>query len=819
MIMRLLDLSVSENMGKYAREALSQYRNICASANIASMETVVNHYLDASEEKLKLHAKESDLVEDLDFVQTPENLLLSSISEETQARELDTTWLRFHWNALRACLDLLKNNQKLQSLYQSVARRSCEFCAEYSRKVEFRRLCELMRSQLHSIVSHQDHKDAVVLAESENLEAQLEIRFTQLSFAVKLGLWQEAFKTVEDIQGLISMSEEEISAELLVVYYKQLAMMFRVGNNFLFHAAFLRKLLALWKEIGADESEEYEKVAKSFLLAALCIPTENKYDNEALADMFEMILVPSRSDLVNAALLLVEEKGLLQLYSDLEISFDPLHLCEKVQPVLVTLERDSEYSIYVKPLIHTICRRLIICLSKVYSSFKVEKISSYLESLPGYDWPIHSLETFVVHCCKGTANTAFVDQSTHNVYFSDRNSIPFRLNEFCEELVHSLEKHDSKHQVSKTKLVDELVVQFALERQSNLQRQEMIKKKKEAKLSHQQEKERLEASEKARKEKIDQEIERQRLAEESKKREEERIKREMAEIKRQEAKRIADDLRKKLESSGQKVEELENLSKETLLLKQMEQEENAKKEMDAKLLAVWRRVDHTERAYRQEENEFWKKDFEIQKVVDQETKKSLEEFRLKESKAAFAKGLAWKNSLQTALSDLNVFEEKLKAQREEKAKKRLEEEARMRAETEKEKEKLRLAEEKAKDDAKRFEEEKAEMLRAQSAAQSQSVSPSPTTSAPYVPPGSKSAGKYTPPTARYTPPTAKNTATTGNVSQSAGKYVPKYVSPTTGQSASASGKSGFQKSSYGNSQKKTLSSAFGSSKPRNTERK
>ena len=63
-----------------------------------------------------------------------------------------------------------------------------------------------------------------------------------------LTLTQEAFKAVEDIHGLISLSKRPVKPSLMANYYSKLALVFWKSGNHLYHAATLHRLYVLTRE-------------------------------------------------------------------------------------------------------------------------------------------------------------------------------------------------------------------------------------------------------------------------------------------------------------------------------------------------------------------------------------------------------------------------------------------------------------------------------------------------------------------------------------------------------------------------------------------
>lgn len=59
--------------------------------------------------------------------------------------------LKFLWEIYRAILDILRSNSKLEHVYHITAQSALKFCQTYHRKMEFRHLCDMLRTHLGNL--------------------------------------------------------------------------------------------------------------------------------------------------------------------------------------------------------------------------------------------------------------------------------------------------------------------------------------------------------------------------------------------------------------------------------------------------------------------------------------------------------------------------------------------------------------------------------------------------------------------------------------------------------------------------------------------
>ncbi|KAG1365341.1 Eukaryotic translation initiation factor 3 subunit A [Cocos nucifera] len=286
---KYVELCVDMRRGRFAKDGLIQYRIICQQVNVSSLEEVIKHFMQLSTERAEqarsqAQALEDALdVEDLEADKRPEDLMLSYVSGEKgkdrSDRELVTPWFKFLWETYRTVLEILRNNSKLEALYAMTAHRAFQFCKQYKRTTEFRRLCEIIRNHLANLNKYRDQRDRPDLNAPESLQLYLDTRVEQLKIATDLELWQEAFRSVEDIHGLMSMVKKSPKPSLMVIYYAKLTEIFWVSESHLYHAYAWLRLFTLQKSYNKNLSQkDLQLIASSVLLAALSVaPYDHKY--------------------------------------------------------------------------------------------------------------------------------------------------------------------------------------------------------------------------------------------------------------------------------------------------------------------------------------------------------------------------------------------------------------------------------------------------------------------------------------------------------------------------------------------------------------
>ena len=657
-------------------------------------------------------------IEDLEASETPETILLATVSGEQSKDRTDraivTPWLKFLWETYRTVLEILKNNARLEILYQATAHQAFDFCLKYTRKTEFRRLCELLRNHVQNAAKYSSQMHAINLNEPETLQRHLETRFRQLNVADELELWQEAFRSVEDIHMLLTLSKRPAKNVMMANYFEKLTKIFLVSDNFLFHAAAFSKYYSLLRQsaamVASGQSpkrdnptvteEMLNRTASFVVLSALAIPVistsrsrgvvdvdEARKKTTRLTNLLNMPASPTRAGLFKDAQL----KGLLrkatpeirELYTILEVDFHPLSICKKISPILSQIGNNPEMVQYVQPLQQVILTRLFQQLSQVYESVDLKFVMELAQFPEPFQVSPATIEKFIMNGCKKGDLAIRLDHVTGTLSFdqdvfssakallseSDSSSVQ-RLQHTPTEIARSQLSRLAKTLHITCMYVDPSYNQARLAARESalaraeagieqehvqiLERRAIIEKKKEAASEALSKKQREEETRRRIRAQQQQEAEVQRLRDETRARELKRVQDEQARIRRQEMEKQLQELKgtMKIDLEDVNIDDLDSNAVRMLKLTQLEKDKNEK---DNKIRITAKRIDHLERAFRREEVKHLGEDYEKQRSNDVQAYEENKEETIKETQQKHKEGLALKHRLSRLVKPYDSF--------------------------------------------------------------------------------------------------------------------------------------------------------------------
>ncbi|KAF7093300.1 hypothetical protein CFC21_095720 [Triticum aestivum] len=710
-MMKYVELCVDLRQGRFAKDGLIQYRIVCQQVNVSSLEEVIKHFMQLSNEKAEEARNRAQALEDaLDVVdleadKRPEDLMLSYVrgekGKERSDREFVTPWFKFLWETYRTVLEILRNNSKLEALYAMTAHKAFQFCKQYKRATEFRRLCEIIRNHLANLNKYRDQRDRPDLTAPETCQLYLDTRVEQLKIATELSLWQEAFRSVEDIHGLMSMVKRTPKPSVLVVYYAKLTEIFWISESHLYHAYAWLKLFNLQKSFNKKLTQkDLQLLASSVLLAALSVkPYDHKYgashlelENEKdrslrMANLFNFNFDSKRAnrEMVSRASLLSElaAKGVIScasqevkdLYNLMEHEFLPLDLASKVQPLLSKISTiggklsaassvpEIQLSQYQSSLEKLTTLRVLQQASHIFKSMKIDMLS---RMIPFFD--INAVEKMSVDAVKHNFVAMKVNHLSGAVHFGKMDIESDALGSHLCVFTDSLNKarsliHPPVHKPSKLGENFSLAGVVEKEHKRLLARKSIIEKRKEDLERQILEKEKVEESKRLSIQKKSADEERERLLKDQRLRQQQRISREIKEKDRLEAEKIINDF-KKIIKNGDKIHVEGDMTKQFAMEVVRSQRVKELEEMEKKLQKLAKKMDHLERAKRQEEapliEEAFQKRLEEEKILHEQ--EQLREIDL--SKQHHTGDLQEKTRLSRLLQHKNAFQERIVQRRE-----------------------------------------------------------------------------------------------------------------------------------------------------------
>ncbi|CDP06639.1 unnamed protein product [Coffea canephora] len=711
---KYVELCVDMRRGRFAKDGLIQYRIVCQQVNINSLEEVIKHFMHLATERAELARSQAQAleealdVEDLEADKRPEDLMLSYVSGEKgkdrSDRELVTPWFKFLWETYRTVLEILRNNSKLEGLYAMTAHRAFQFCKQYKRTTEFRRLCEIIRNHLANLNKYRDQRDRPDLSAPESLQLYLDTRFEQLRVATELELWQEAFRSIEDIHGLMCLVKKTPKASLMVVYYAKLTEIFWISSSHLYHAYAWLKLFSLQKSFNKNLSQkDLQLIASSVVLAALSVPPydhsqgvshlelENEKErNLKVANLIGFDVEPRSEgkEVLSRAGLLAElvSKGVMScvtqevkdLYHLLEHEFIPLDLATKVQPLLTKISKlggklssassvpEVQLSQYVPALEKLATLRLLQQVSQVYQTMKIETLSKMISF---FDFAV--VEKISVDAVKHNFIPMKVDHMKGAVFFGEQTLESDGLRDHLALFAESLSKARVMiyPPVKKARKLGETLSGLSeiveKEHKRLLARKSIIEKRKEEQERQLLEMEREEESKRLKLQKITEEAEQKRLATEYEQRKNQRILKEIEERELEEAQALLQEAEKRSKKKGKKpVLEGEKITKQTLMEMALTEQLRERQEMEKKLQRLAKTMDYLERAKREEAAPLVEATFQQRLVEEAAVHEREEQQEIELSRQRHAGDLEEKRRLGRMLENKKLFHDRVVSRRE-----------------------------------------------------------------------------------------------------------------------------------------------------------
>ena len=720
-ILRFIDLCVELRKGKAAKDGLVQYRFICQQINVASMETVLRHFMELADkatqaalesaEKL-ISDKVANLLDfdDLEAEETPESLMLATIGGSTDSkkrtdRQIVTPSLKFLWESFRTVLDILRNNSKLEELYREATARAFGFCKKYKRSVEFRRLCDMLRNHIQSQTRVDPRWKDREPPTAESFQMHLETRFAQLDTAIEMELWQEAYRTVEDVHMLLLLMKKTPKPSSMVAYHAQLARIFWVADNRLFHAYAISRQLSISKtQKAAPPAEETTRLASAAVLAALAIPPASpvldvnllEYDLEhektkRMAQMLSFPLTASRATLM-------EELRAKEVFDDaspdvrelallIEQPLPPLDLAAKAAPILERLTGEgSQFAQYDKALRELVGLRVLQQMERLYLTIKIDHLA---KAIPLLSW--QQIETLVLWAVKRDLLTLRIDykhqrlnQQPSKADAAASSEVRDSLSSFASALdavdrqLRSAEISRRKAEV-RARLYGSIGAGIEEEHQKILSRRLIIERRKEEQERVTMEEEKEKARLKHIKQREEEHEERSRLASEALRRDAEREAKERAEEEQAQMRKLAEQMaeqRKAMKVTKKKggdpatkvetsVEKLAEKDRNELMREQRELMMDERTEFEKRLETMAKRHDHMERARREEEASLLQERYKAQQADDQRAHAEQAALEVEQRKANRQHDLEEKSRFARMAAAAGSFDEALLAKKRE----------------------------------------------------------------------------------------------------------------------------------------------------------
>ncbi|WVQ74914.1 eukaryotic translation initiation factor 3 subunit A [Cryptococcus sp. DSM 104548] len=678
-VTKFIDLCVLLNRKAHAKSGLLVFKSAAQTTNIAAIERVLNHFIAQAESRLAVAVEQAKKevaalpdvpVVDDDLPLQPASLMLDTFVDSAGDRErierrLIAPAQKYCWDAYDICLDIAKSNDRLEIIYQSITHRAFAFCKVHERKTDFRRLCEQrLRKDLANAAKYSHQPHAINLSDPETLGRFLETRFLQLQTAVELELWQEAFRSVEDIHGLIA-GRKGTKASMMANYYEKLTQIFKAEGGkqtAVFHAAAWARYFQQAERAGIVS----DKASGCVLLSALAVPLGEVEVKQRLVALLNLPKMPTRETLVQDAAgkhLKRVPVDIRQIYTILEADFEPTTAAKVLAPLITNLA--PEYQPYLPALRDVVLSRLLQALAQVYDAVTLSHILDLVKPLDNTPWAtdMPSLEKFLVSACRRGDIRASVDHVSKTITFASAPADPTHLQSLAVCLYNTINYLNPVPTTSRADAFAAALASAEEERKLASHKRQIVIRRRELLEEARLRRETAESTALAERLKAKAEDDARRVKEEAKQAEIDRVRKQINQTKEAEAKQLAASL---AAQGALKVDisSIENLDSSKLVAMQVEQLAKEKKSFTERLRIVGKRVDHLERAMRREEIPLLADDYERQKAEDKAAHEQANKIAREQAKEQHKAAQEIKQRLGRMLDDYHALKAVVESQME-----------------------------------------------------------------------------------------------------------------------------------------------------------
>ncbi|AET41248.1 translation initiation factor eIF3 core subunit a Ecym_7425 [Eremothecium cymbalariae DBVPG len=725
-VFKFLELGVELKKGKMIKDGLYQYRKNVQSTTdgLNSVGAVSRKFIDLIEKKMSVEQARADEgentdEEDLEGGVTPENLLISVYEQDQSVGgfndEAVTSWLRFTWESYRTVLDLLRNNSQLEITYSGVVNRTMQFCLKYNRKNEFKRLADMLRQHLDA-ANYQQQKSkqyTVDLSDADTLQRYLDQRILQVNVSVKLGLWHEAFRSIEDVHHLLSTSTRPPKPFILANYYQNMAKVFSVSNNYLLNSVALKKFFELFLQNPKATEEDFRLHSSQLMLSVLSIQQDDLpvvgYDPLLrLTDFLDLDSKPTKKQMLEAvtddSIFSRVDEDVKQLYHLITGDFNVTTIKERLAALLPSLIEKPYFEQYAIPLKNYIIRKAFIDASKRFSVIKLDELFQYVSLPAPFELTPLELEKALLQAAMddyvsftidheyeavsfvedpfevlGGSSVAFADEEFSQEYGSREESAAPAVEEESEpvlthnsavrrqllELAKLLEETEGfseasyveKIKLARTELIRQNNQIIANEKETVEERAKKLEMEKQSISGITLTSEQV-VEERQKRMKEEKEAAEARMEAEALRRAEEKRERELAEINEKTMRKMIIDVNAKgliyIDPEESKNMNLEKFRKLTVELVSKD-----RKDLDDRMRHAFKKVDHTERAYRKLQLPLWEKDAKLQKDKDLENYQKLKKMMLEKNQKDHEESVALNQRLSKIFPSYKEFKAKI----------------------------------------------------------------------------------------------------------------------------------------------------------------